>query len=446
VKKYIIYILIIISYGNAQNIIADKNNFIVNYKTALENFKIKKYDKTYTILYSLFQQKPDNLNINFYLGRSAYETKRYQEAILAYERFLFNKPTNSRVKLEMARSYFMVKEYKESKKLFLEVKNDKQIPPNTLLIIEKYLNLIHDTSSNNSVNGIIMVGTLYDSNINNRSIHNTFSDTYFPAADTYIDVTNTTEGVSNWYNQEIALINHKYKITDNITFKNNFLIFNKDSFDDKHDSTKLTLASYTPAVSINHTDKLTIDYALYTDFLSYGGKSKLKTFALFPKFQYTYNSTNKISGYFKYQRKEDLQDETQDKEYIESRFNLQHIFSKTTSLTSRITIADEKAQDTNEEGIDYSNVKGFLALNYKLLPTLTFTPNLSYTISKYHNIDPNYLIKKTNKQIKLGLTSTYLVTPRWILQQNIEYTKQQSNIDLNEYNKYTFGLNIIRTF
>jgi hypothetical protein len=440
------YILIIISYSHAENIIINKNNFISNYKIALEDFKSKNYEEAYISLYSLFQKKSDNLNINFYLGRSAYETKRYNEAILAYQRFLFIEPNNSRIKLEMARSYYILNEYKESKKLLFDVKRDKNIPSFISDLVDIYLKSINNKIQKNSINGIFMIGTFYDSNINNRSTHDTFSDTYFPAADTYIDVTNSTEDSSNWYNQEIVIINHKYKIYDDVIFKNDFLIFNKDSFDSVHDDTKLTLASYTPSISVKHTEKLIIDYALYTDFLSYAGNSKLKTFAVLPKFEYLYDTKNKISGYIKYQNIIDLQNTTQNKLFIEAKLNLLHLYSKTLALTSRIIFTSEEAKDSTQTTIDYKAVKGFLALNYQAFPTLSFTPNISYSISKYDSMDDNYLVKKKNEQLKIGLTSNYAYTPKWILQHNIDYTKQTSNIDLNEYNKYTFGLNIIRIF
>jgi len=444
-RKIILFIFIIISFSFSQNII-NKKNFIKEYKKALENFKIQKYETAYNSLYTLFQQKSDNLNINFYLARSAFETKRYEESILAYERFLFIKPNNNRVKLEMARAYFMIASYKESKKILLEIKNNNKLPKVTSDIIDSYLLSINSKIKKNSINGILMIGALYDSNINNRSSHDTFNDIYFPAADTYIDVTNSTQDASNWYNQEIALVNHRYKISDNKVFKNDFLIFNRESFNSAHDDTKLTLVSYNPALSIKYNEKFAIDYSLYADYLSYGGKTKLKTFALFPKFQYLYNSKNKLSGYLKYQNKSDQQDKTQDKKFLEARLNLKKSFTKTIDFTTRVTITDEKAKDSTQTGIDYTKVKGYIALNYKYSPNILFTPALSYSISKYDDIDPNYLIKEKNKEVKAILTSTYIYSPQWIFQNNIDYTRQKSNIELNEYNKYTFAFNIIRTF
>ena len=424
----------------------DKSTFLTKYKQALKYFKEKNYEKAYEELNQLFTQKPNNLNINFYLGRSAYETTRYHESIIAYERFLFEEPDNSRVKLEMARAFFMAGTIKESKRLFTEVKNDPKIPDSTLKIVNFYLKSIDNKTDKHSVNGIIMLGILKDSNINSRSNHDVFNNVYLPSSNIYLDLTNTTEDASNWYNQEIALINHKYKLADNKSIKQDFLIYKKDSFDSTYDTTKVTLLSYTPALSVKYNEKLTIDYALYTDYLKYAGKSKLKTYALLPKFTYRHNRANNFTGYFKYQKKRDQQDSTQDATYTEANTNLVHTYNKKMSLTSSITISDETAKDSSQTGIDYRSIKSSLSFNYIYKPTLFFTPSVTYTRTEYDDIDTNYLVKKTNKQIKFALSTTYVYSPKWIVQGTADFTNQHSNIAPNEYDKYTFGLNLIRPF
>ena len=424
----------------------DNSSFISKYKLALKNFKNKKYEKAYTQLNELFNIKSDNLNINFYLGRSAFETKKYDEAVSAFERFLFVEPDNNRVKLEMARSFFMTKTYKESKKLLLEVKKDSTLPKKTVLIVDYYLHMIDKKVSKHSINGVLMLGIIKDSNINSRSSHESFSNVYVPSSDIYLDLTNSTEGADNWYNQEVALLNHKYKVDDTKNIKQDFLIFNKDSFDSTYNSTKVTLYSYSPALSIKHSEKLTVDYSLYTDYLRYGQKDKLKTYAFIPKFEYKYDQNNKIAGYFKYQFKDDEQDSTQNSIYKELQTKLFHTYNKKTAINSAITIYDETAKDSAQTGINYKAIKGTFSLNYKYTPRLFFAPSITYSISDYSDIDTSYLVKKKNKQTKYALATTYVYSPKWIIQGTADYTNQHSNTAPNEYDKYTFGLNLIRPF
>jgi len=460
-KNYFIFSLLFITSVSGQEITKTKQKgidstqikslneelFITKYKQSLEFFKEKKYEKSYLLLEELFNIKANDININFYLGRSAYEIKKYDEAISAYERFLFEKPNNYRVKLEMARSLFMTKSFKEAKKLFLEVKKDPKIPKASLVIIEYYLQLIDKSISKHFFNGVVMLGVIYDSNIGNQdesSLREFFKEflgsTYDPNADIQVN------DDSAWYNQEIAILNYKYKLNNSTEIKQDFLIFNKDSFDSAHDDTKVTLLSYTPGLSIKHNPKLTINYALYTDFLKYGGEDKLKTIALYPQFNYLYNKTNTITGYLKYQKKSDQQDNTKDSKYKEASASLKRVYNKTLSSTSNIIISNEKAKDGKQTSIDFTSIKGSFSLNFKYKPTLFFTPSLSYTITKYDDIDSSYLKKPENKQFKIALSTTYVYSPKWILQGSTDFTTQNSNIAPNEYDKYTFGINLIRPF
>ena len=425
---------------------SNKPAFVIKYKLALDHFKKKNYEKSYILFTQLFEEKPNDININFYLGRSAYETKRYHESTIAYESFLFEKPNNTRVKLELARAFFMSNIIKESKRLFLEVKKDPKLPDLTLKIVNFYLKAIDQKKNKHFVNGIIMAGVLYDSNIYSRSNHENFNNVYLPFANVYLDLTNTTENASNWYNQEVALINYKYKLSDDKVIKQDVMFYNKDSFDSTYDDTKVFLASYAPALSVKYNEKLTIDYALYTDYLKYAGKDKLKTFALFPKYNYRYNQSSNLSGYIKYQKKMDMQDNTKDSTYTELSTTLAHNYNNKVSITSNILIADESAKDSSQTGIDYSNIKGTLSLNYKYIPTLYFTPNVSYSVTKYKDVDSSFLEKAENKLFKIALSSTYIYSPKWIVQSSFDKTTQKSNFSTNEYDKYTFALNLIRTF
>jgi len=420
------------------------NAFLEKYKTALEYFKNKNYAKSYTLLNELLGTKQNDLNLNFYLGRSAYEIKRFDEAVSAYERFLFKKPDNMRVNLEMARTFFMTNVYKESKKLFLEVKKDPKIPKETLVIVDSYLKLIDKRTSKHFINGAIIIGVNYDSNYGSQDESNYF-DYYNDKA--IIGANSVAvEDDSAWYNQEIALINYKYKMNDKQEIKQEVMIFNKDSFHSQYNSTDITLLSYTPALSVHYTPKFSIDYALYMDYLKYGGKSKLKTIALFPQFVYKNDVNNKYFGYIKYQKKIDMQDKTQNSKYTEAGISFNHIYNYQIDFTSNITLTDEKADDKTQTDIDYTGVKAKFLSNYKYNPTLFITPSISYDITKYKNKDQVDLVKKENKRFKFGVSSTYIYTPQWIIQSNIDYTKQSSNILINEYSKHTFTLNLIRAF
>lgn len=433
---------------NITDEVFDLTTFIGRYKQALKYFKDKKYEKSYQLLKQLFNEKSNDKNINFYLGRTAYETKRYDEAITAYERFLFEEPDNSRVKLEMARSYYMDKSYKEAKKLLLEVQKDPNLPPKVRKVVEFYLALVDSKISKHFISGILMFGANYDSNINTRSKHDTFNNVYFPTYDIYLDLSNSTEDASAWYNQEVAMVNYFYKLSDTMKNKHDVMVFNKDSIDSKYNTTDVVLLAYTPALSVQHNERLVVDYALYTDILWYGNQKYLKTIALNPKIQYIHDKKNILSGYFKYQSKsyELSSNKSKDSYYTEIAANLSHIYSKQLIMMPSIVLKDEEKKSGNQSGVDYSGLKLGFGVNYIYKPTLFFNPSLSYTYARYEGQDPSYLVQEEDKQLKLALGATYVYAPEWIFQATTDYTYQTSTLQTKEYDKYTFGVNVIRLF
>ena len=451
-KKYLFSFLILISFVHSANTVEynQSQTFVQNYKNALNFFKEKDYNKAYILLNQLFQIKNNDININFYLGRSAYETTRYDESIRAYERFLFEQPDNNPVKLEMAKAFFMNKTYKESKKLLTEVKKDTQIPETILLTVNYYLKLIEEKENKHFVNGAFIIGLNYDSNINSRSKYDTYNDVYVSSFNVYLNgLENTVEDEKAWYNQEIGLINYQYKIDDKKKIKQDFLLFNKDSFNSLYNKTDVSLISYTPALNIQHTQNLSIDYALYADLLWYGGKKTLKTIALYPQLSYKYDNKNQISASVKVQNKFFQQEENkaQDSIYSEISTTHNHIFNKQFSLRSNLTVMKEKKKDGDKLGVDYIGKKASLSLNYRYNPTLIFSPNISYSVSEYDDLkNHNNTEFQKNKLLKVALSSSFVYSPKVILQSNINYSKQNSNDITREYDKHTFTLSIIRTF
>lgn len=429
-----------------QNTQLNKKEIVDKYKTGLLLFKDKKYEESYKVFNELFRDNLNDVNINFYLGRSAFETKRYQESLTAYERILFEQPDNSRVKLEMARTYFNTGNYPEAKRLLLEVKEDETVPAETIKIVDIYLAAADDKISRHSLTGVLMGGLVYDSNINSSAQMDSEYVNYSLASSGVVADTNKQNAV---YNQEIALVNYAYRLTDTSSLKSDVLLFNKDSFQSSYNSTDVVLVSVTPAYSKIYNEKLSVDYGLYADLLWYGNIKLLRTYAAIPKFTYIHSKENKITGYYKYQSKfnEVATSKVNDSIYMEAQGALSHTYSPTLTLSPSLTLANEKVKHAGPlEGVDYSSFKFALGTNYIYKPTLFFAPSLSYTYKKYEVDDSTLNVEKVNKEYKVAFAATYILTPKWIVQGSTDYTYQSSTIPSSDYHKHTFNVNIIRPF
>lgn len=453
IKKNLLALLIVssslYSQDSKESTTLTQNSFIQKYKQALELFKNKDYPPALALFEELFEIKSNNLNINFYLGRTAYETQQYDVALRAYERFLFEEPDNPRVKIELSKTYIIIKVYKEAKKLLLEVKNDPTVPLETLNQVDIYLKIIDENIKKYSLSGMIMGGINYDSNINNRSFNTYFTTSILD------DIPNSTEDKSAWGHQEIGMINYNYKISDTSLLKNNFMILNKNYFNGEYNKSKKVLfLSYSPSLNITYTPKLDIDYGLYFDKLRYAGEDFVKSFAFIPKINYIYNDAAKITTSFKYQIKDNYAqtsvDQVGNARFLQLHSALTYKISKSTSIIPSLTFENEKKLSGGEDklDVDYDGIEFGIASKYLYTKKMILQPSIYYKHSQYNETNPSTTDggKELKKTLSLALSATYVHSPLWIFQSGINYTKQHSNVQANEYNKHTFGINIIRTF
>lgn len=117
---------------------------------------------------------------------------------------LFDKPDNVRAKLEMARTYFVSNSLKKSKQLFIQIKNTRNIPQALLKNIEIYLNAIDSKIVKHSINGVAMIGLVYDSNINSSASIEVWENYTTGILNLPVDANNTVDNnkEKGWAHQE----------------------------------------------------------------------------------------------------------------------------------------------------------------------------------------------------------------------------------------------------
>lgn len=437
--KYLFFILIIYSTVFAEDKDNSKNNstfatkqITEKYTKALTLYKQKKYQESYELFNSLFENNLDNVNINFYLGRSAFELKKYHDSIIAFERILFSNPESTRTKLELGRAFFMSKQYNESKKYFNEVLQDDKLPAEVRVTINKFLAVIDNAKKKNFLNGVILVGLNYDSNINNQS------DTYQNTG---------ASGLTDWAHQEVLILNHKYILNDKSTIKNDFMLFSKSMKDRTNKEKDVQLFSYTPSYSINYGNGLTLDYGIFADSLWLGGSTSIKSFGILPKYTYAKDKNMIFTGQVKYQKKNNV-DKTKDSKYFEVTNSVKYIYNTKVTLGSSFIYAKEAEEDVSRDDINKDSYNFKVNSTYLLNPKFSLASTFSYKYSKYKDIqqatNPNTY--RVDDEYKLNLVGTYIYSPKWLFQINTDYTKNDSTYSQNIYKKHTFTFNIIRPF
>jgi len=141
----------------------DVKSFETAFQEGVGYFNNSEFTKASTVFSRLVRKDPSNMDLNFYLGRSAYESGDYETSIFAFDRMLIQDPELHRIKLEMARAYIQLGSYDEAERLFNEVLATN--PPQEVHDnINLYLENITESRKSHTFKGNFYMGTAYDDN------------------------------------------------------------------------------------------------------------------------------------------------------------------------------------------------------------------------------------------------------------------------------------------
>jgi len=422
--------------NNQSNQNINKNH---KYEVGYSFYKNKNYEVAYEIFNALFKNNLEDKQINFYLGRSAFELKKYDESYSAYERILIKYPNENRAKLELARIDFIQGRYKNSKKLFLELKK-QNLPKNVQINIDTYLSKIKKKTQKSFINGIYMFGLGYDSNINNRATSDTF---YIPSNS--LTFTNTTQDENSANIYGALFLNHKYQYKDNITIKNDFLVYAKAILKDS--SKNIGFISYIPSVVVSH-DNISIKYGVFIDFLRYDNTYYMNSYGINPKLSYIYSSKTVFGIGFKYKNKNNKIDtnKKRDSVYKSLNLNMMNILNPKYTLISNLDFENENKKSGILSNIDYDSKAISLLIKYKYSKIFSINPHVFYKYKKYKDTNTIYLKKQEDKEYIYSINTLYSFSNSWINKIDISHTNVKSNLDSNTYKKNTISISFMKRF
>jgi len=440
---------------NDEKLIANNNKALPNidkkinnnmeYDLAKQLFESQKYEEAYTLLKKLFLNDLSNPNINFYLGQSAYMLKKYEEALSAYERIIIVNEKAYRVKLEMAICYQQLGLLKEAKAMLMNVRD--KVPKNVQKNIDIYLAAIEEKRKKHSLNGAVIFGLNYDSNIYGVTVDNVISDKI-----PNYTLNNTSS--AGWAHQEVVAANYTYAKSETVKYKADLVVFDKSIFS-YHDM-DLFLVQITPALSVSYTKELVVDYAVFVNKIWLSSKPLMSNFGIYPKIKYIFSPTWMIDGAFKFQSQQnDAPNQNRDNNTYTLELGIQNIYTKelTFGIKTKANIVREKTNaeigDLNE--VAYNLYELTLNANYKYTPKIIIAPKLQIYQKNYieHSISPLSgleLYKRTDKEYQMWLSGTYVYNPKMLL--TLEYTHviHDSNYADNRFNKDTLSANVIVPF
>lgn len=424
-------------YGN------DGSSSDVQVKEGISSFSKKNYEKSYDLFNDAVTKYPQNPQVFYYYGRSALETKRYDEAIEAFEKVLILDPSHTRTRLELARAYFEAGQLDEAQRLLKKAQEDPSVPEKVKENIANLLQAISMKKQEAIVNGFLIVGLGWDSNVNSDIGEDTFNLPLFN-----IDVTGNKEQ-HDYFNNNMVGINYikDFGAEGGWVFKANAIALNTNYMQ----YVNKNLGGFVLTAGPAYYGK---DYEIYfpltyTKILQ-GAVPYVQNYSAGVRWTKQFDKTLMLSLGYRY-AKTLYQEPGNDKDTAQNNFtlNLNKQLSEKWALgfASRYATSDAtRAQLATEGNVANTELEGVINATYSVTSSIDLTAGVLLKKTNYKEDDVFFNSKREDTYRNFMFSSLYKIDKVQSLRGDVGVIKSLSSHAPYEYDKTTVGLQYIRSF
>jgi outer membrane protein len=401
------------------------------------------FEGAYQALLPLEKQYAGHLEFDLLLGNAAVESGHYTQGMFALERVLVIDPNNALARAKIAKAHFFLGEVASSKTEFNYLLNQNP-SAETAKAIEKYLSAIDKAMGlSTTYHGFLETGLGWDSNVNSATGANTISVPVFGGlnftladeaqkkSDAFFNVAGgagfripTSEQVALIGNVQFAKrINQTYHAFETATIDLNLGVQIKQ--DDN---------SYTLAVQDGHfyVDDVTFRHA-------YGASAQ---------WQKNIDPQNQASVYGQYAKLEYEDSPIRDADRYVFGLNYAHAFEASTNpvVFFGAYIAQEDTVRANARFLD-QDIYGVRAGGQLVVaPSWLAYVSAGFESRDHKAEDLAFLRKRKDEQYDITLGVNYVPARYWTVKPQISLIKNESNIELNAFERATMSIQIRRDF
>ncbi len=394
----------------------------------------------YQLLQPLESQRAGNPEYDYLLGIAALDSGERERAVFALERVLAVNPNHAQARAEIARAYFLLGEKENALREFQNVRATN--PPEAVKqTIDRYLSALGVGAT--QLSGFLEIGFGRDSNVNSATASNQIAipalggivATIAPSGVKIHDTFATAGGGVNvvrgftpeWAVVAGAAVNGKFNTHQSE--------FNTGTVDG---NLGLRWSRGGEAVTAGYQGQ---DFQVdHDDFR--------RTSGAVAQWQHNYSEYSQVSIFA---QAANLGYPTQSPR--DSRRTIGGVaFGYGWDAPSKPVVfgslygGNEKDKDADFQNLGHKPVGVRFGGQVSMSPATTLFGLVSYERRVYGADDPFFLVTRRDKQADLRLGVNYTFSPGWLLVPQISYTNNQSNIDLNKYNRTVVSAVVRRTF
>lgn len=398
----------------------------------------------YAILAPLEAERAGNPEYDYLLGIAALDAGQPGRAVFAFERVLAVQPDHAQARAEIARAYFALGEVETAKREFQSV-SEQSVPTQVRETIQKYLQAIEQVAMSDKpkVTAYVELSAGYDSNVNSAV---SASQIAVPALGGAI-LTLSSNGVK----AEDGFISigggakMRYPLSKETSLVGGIDLNQRgNGSEDQFDTRSLAGNAGVSFVrgkqnftALLQTQSFSVDNHRYRDANGFVGQ-----------WEYLPDDNRAISAYVQYARLEYPGQDVRnaDRTVVGASYG-QSLGGRLAPVVFAGLYAG--SENEREAGVPYLGhdlvgvrVGGQLTIN----PQTVLFATASYEEREYGGTDPFFLVTRGDQQSDLRLGVNYSPEKAWRVTPQFAYTRNNSNVAINDYERSQFIVTVRRDF
>lgn len=403
-------------------------------------------DAAYDVLAPLAATREGDPEFDYLYGIAALDAGRPTEAVFALERVLAVDPTNDVARAEIARAYFLLGERETARQEFETVRDSGQAPDAARQTINRYLALldrgvVEGEEEGTTVNGYIDVAIGFDSNINSATDQ---SQVALPLlGNVQFQLTDAAREIENSYGQIAGAVNVTHPLDERfrvIGGARGYNRFTEDPFDTRD------LYAYAGLAMVEGKHRFSV--AANAENFAVDGDTLRNVFGGFGQWTYSLDDTSRVNFSVQGSVIEYINLPNRDvNRYVGSvgyikAFN--HPRQPLFFAGAYGGVEDEQNNAFPQFGHDLYG--GRVGGSFQIKERLRGFGSVALEQRDYNGPDTIFLTTRDDTQFIANAGIEYEVIPDWRIVPEVTYINNDSNILLNDYDRWVAGVRIRYTF
>ncbi len=409
---------------------------------ARQLLEAKRPKEAFDLLRPLEAKRAGEIEYDYLLGIAALDAGDAQSAIFALERVLAVNPNYLQARAEIARAYFVLGERENARREFRTVR--AQNPPDAARqTIDRYLSALEPQTRR--LRAFVELALGYDTNVNSATSRSSIAIPAFGGAIGQLDA--VAQAQSSWFGGAGAgasidqALSNEWSLLGAVSyagkFNEDYNPFNTNTVDGSLGVRWTSGANQ--LVGLAQGQMFWLDSDRYRNL--YGGTVQW-LHNLSPTQQVT------VFGQFSALRYPQPTQSPQDANRAIGGIAYSQAFAGPYSPVGFVSGygGDERSTDSTFKYLGYTPFGLRLGGQASLHPQVILFGSAAYERRDYNGMNPTFLVTREDNQydFRVGLAYTFL--PLWTLTPQVAYTKNDSNIELNEYNRTVAAVTVRKDF